>query len=118
MLLVGGVEIRRHEAVLARLDACQPVAVRLVEAGGGAEGAAGHLERADQHGQHGARPAALEAAPAVVHRLTQYDCDRPEWQYTAFDLDRFADAGVLEILVRHLTNGRCRHVANVCCPLR
>ena len=118
MLPVGSIEVRRHKAILARLDAGQPISDRLVEPRRGTERTARHFQRPDQRGQHGARPAALVSAPAVVHRLAKDDGNRAERQHAAPDLDRFSDAGIGEVLVRHPAHGRGRHVAQRRRPFR
>jgi hypothetical protein len=105
VLLVGGVEFLRHEAVLAGGDAEVAVVVRAVESYRGAEGAARHLERAHQGGEHRARPAALEGAPAVVNRLAERDRDRAQRQGGAVHLDGGADLRVLEVLAGDAADG-------------
>ena len=76
------------------LHRVETVLGRAVEPHGGPENAAGHLERADQRGQHRPRPAALVAAPAVRHRLAQQHGDRPVRILHAVDGDRGADRRV------------------------
>ena len=118
VLLVGRIERVGHEAVRPRLDAADAVGHRAVEPHRRPQRAAGNLEPADQRHGDGARPAALEAAPAVVDGLAERDGDRPERQRLAVDLDRLADARLGEELVGDAANRRRRHVADRRRPFR
>ncbi len=112
MLGVGRIEGVGHEAVDPRRDAADAVGHRAVETHGGAERAAGNLERADQGNRHGARPATLVTAPAVIDRLAQGDGDGTEGQHHAVDLDRLADTGLVGEFIGDAANGCRRHVTD------
>ena len=112
VVLAGRVHRIVHEAVRAGRDARPAIVGRAVEPHRGAERPARHFERADQAGQQRARPAAFVAAPAVVHGLAERDRDRPQRQGLALDLDRLADAGVVEELVGDAADGPRLDVAD------
>jgi len=115
---VGRIQLVVQEAVGAGPHALHPVLVRTVDAHRGAERAARHFERADQHCEHRARPAALERAPAVVHRLAERDRDRPVRQRAAVDLDRCADRCRVDVFVRHAADRLGIDLAQRSRPLR
>ena len=116
--LVGRVERVVHEPVGAGLHALVAVVVRAVEAHRRADRAARHLQRADQRGEHRARPHALVAAPAVVDGLAQRDRDGAERQRHAVDLDRLAHVRVVEVLVGDAADRRRGNLAHVLRPFR
>ena len=89
-----------------------------VEAHRRAERPARHLEAADQRGEHRPRPHALEAAPAVVHRLAEAHGHRPVRHAHTLDVDRLADVRVVEELARDPPHRRRRHVADARRPFR
>jgi hypothetical protein len=100
------------------LDAEVAVGRRAVQAHRGAERAAGHLERADQARHQGARPAAVEATPAVVDGLAERDGHRAVGKFTALDLGGLADARVVDELQRQAPDDLVRHVADAPGPQR
>ena len=118
VFLVGRVEILRHEAVFAGLDADVAVIVRPVQPHRRAERAAGVLERADEGRQQRPRPAAFERTPAVVDRLAERHRDRAQRQGPAVDVDRRADRGRFEVFVGDAPDRRGRHVAHARRPFR
>jgi hypothetical protein len=117
-LLAGRIEVLDHEAVFARRHRQVAVVTRLVQAHRGAQQAAGVFQRADQRRQHGAGPAALIGAPAVIHRLAQRHRHRPQRQGLAVDDDGLADAGGFEVFVGDAADGRGLDVADRLGPFR
>ena len=118
VLLVGGIHRIGEEAVLGELDAVIAIRSGAVDAHGGADGAARHLQCAHQHRQHGAGPAAVEAAPAVVDGLAQGDRHRAQRHGAAVHLDGLADAGVIQVLQGNAADDLVIHVADPSGPQR
>ena len=73
---------------------------------------AGDFEAADERGEHGACPHAFVAAPAVVHGLAEAHRDRAVRHADALDLDRLADARVIDEFVRDSPDRPGRDVAD------
>ena len=112
------VELERHQPVGARHHRADARGGGAHQLHRGAERAAGNFQRAHQHREQRARPAAVEAAEAVVHSLAERDCDGTEGQRHAFDLDGLADAGVREVLVGDAADDGRGNVALGGGPLR
>src|SRR5271166_5522863 len=115
-VLGGGVHWILHETVGAWYHARPAIVGRTVETNSGAEYTAWNFQSADEAGQQRTSPAALVAAPAIVHSFAKRDCNRPVGQRHPFNLDRLADMGMGEELVGNAADGGCRNVADRCRP--
>ena len=89
-----------------------------VQAHRGADGAAGHVERADQAGPSACAPSSSRSRPSRYSP----SCQRPppgDRAGAALDLDRRADLGMVEVFVAgDAADGRRRYVADALRPLR
>ena len=117
LALFRGVEREGHETVLARGDTGHAVPVRPDHQRGGAQHAAGHLQRAHEDLHYRARPDTFISAPAIVHGLAQHHRHRAQWQLpTLHHMGRAYFRGLQE-LIGDAADGGGRHVRNRRCPL-